>query len=124
MPYRPAAMCCIVALTACGTYPTCDVTNSAQIESHEQTGPLMRPGQNCIRCHVAGGIAGTADSAGGSVLGGLGDILFGKTGPRGGKHEGLAESMARSAVRTIGSSVGREIVRGVLGGILGSMRKR
>ncbi len=72
----------------------------------------------------AGGIAGTADSAGGSVLGGLGDILFGKTGPRGGKHEGLAESMARSAVRTIGSSVGREIVRGVLGGILGSMRKR
>ena len=61
--------------------------------------------------------------AGGGVLGGLSDILFGSTGPRGGRHEGLATSMARSAVRTIGSSVGREIIRGVLGGIMGS-RKR
>ncbi len=64
----------------------------------------------------AGGIAG-------SIAGGIGSILFGSTGPRGGKHEGLVESMARSAVRTIGSSVGREIVRGVLGGLLGR-RKR
>ena len=74
--------------------------------------------------------AGTASApgqapapAGGGVLGGLSDILFGSTGPRGGRHEGLATSMARSAVRTIGSSVGREIIRGVLGGIMGS-RKR
>ena len=73
-----------------------------------------------------GGPASSAPApapAGGGVLGGLSDILFGKTGPRGGKQEGLAESMARSAVRTIGSSVGREIIRGVLGGIMGT-RKR
>jgi DNA helicase HerA-like ATPase len=60
----------------------------------------------------------------GGMLGGLKDVLFGSTGPRGGKHEGLAESAARSAMRSIGSSVGREIVRGVLGSILGGTRKR
>jgi hypothetical protein len=62
--------------------------------------------------------------AGGGMLGGLKDVLFGTTGPRGGHHEGLAESAARSAVRSIGSSVGREIIRGVLGSILGGSRKR
>jgi hypothetical protein len=59
----------------------------------------------------------------GGLLGGLKDVLFGSTGPRGGKHEGLAEAAARSAVRSIGSSVGREIIRGVLGSLLGG-RKR
>ena len=68
--------------------------------------------------------AGPAADAGGGLLGGLKDVLFGSTGPRGGKHEGLAESAARSAVRSIGSSVGREIIRGVLGSILGGGRRR
>jgi DNA helicase HerA-like ATPase len=67
----------------------------------------------------------TADAnAGGGLLGGLKDVLFGSTGPRGGKHEGLAEAAARSAVRSIGSSVGREIIRGVLGSILGGGSRR
>jgi uncharacterized protein len=57
-------------------------------------------------------------------LGGLKDAMFGSTGPRGGKHEGLAESAARSAVRSVGSAVGREIVRGVLGSLLGGGRRR
>jgi DNA helicase HerA-like ATPase len=61
--------------------------------------------------------------SGGGAMGGLGDILFGSTGPRGGRREGLAESMAKSAVRTIGSTVGREIIRGVLGSILGGKRR-
>jgi DNA helicase HerA-like ATPase len=69
------------------------------------------------------GTAGTP-AAGGGMLDGLKDVLFGSTGPRGGKHEGLAEAAARSAVRTIGSSVGREIIRGVLGGILGGSSRR
>jgi DNA helicase HerA-like ATPase len=68
--------------------------------------------------------AGSAPDAGGGVLGGLKDVLFGSTGPRGGRREGLAEAAARSAMRSIGSSVGREIIRGVLGGILGGGRKR
>ncbi len=67
---------------------------------------------------------GAAAPADGGMLGGLKDVLFGSTGPRGGKHEGLAESAARSAVRSIGSSVGREIIRGVLGSILGGSRRR
>ncbi|MCV2364291.1 DUF853 domain-containing protein [Paucibacter sp. DJ1R-11] len=56
---------------------------------------------------------------GGGLLGGLKDVLFGSTGPRGGRREGLAETAAKSALRSIGSSVGREIVRGVLGSLLG-----
>ena len=70
------------------------------------------------------GRAAPAPADAGGMLGGLKDVLFGTTGPRGGHHEGLAESAARSAVRTIGSSVGREIVRGVLGSILGGGSKR
>ena len=68
--------------------------------------------------------AGQSADTGGGMFGGLKDVLFGSTGPRGGKHEGLAEAAARSAVRSIGSSVGREIIRGVLGSILGGGRRR
>jgi uncharacterized protein len=68
--------------------------------------------------------AGPAAADDGGMLGGLKDVLFGSTGPRGGKHEGLAQSAARSAVRSIGSTVGREIIRGVLGSLLGGSRRR
>ena len=70
------------------------------------------------------GTAGAAGEADGGLLGGLKDVLFGSTGPRGGKREGLAESAARSAVRSIGSSVGREIIRGVLGSLIGGSKRR
>jgi len=60
---------------------------------------------------------------GGGLMDGLGGLLFGSTGPRGGKHDGLVQTMAKSAVRTMGTNLGREILRGVLGGILGG-RKR
>ncbi len=74
------------------------------------------------------GAAGTvapapAGGALGGIMGGLGEVLFGSTGPRGGRHDGLAQTMARSAVRTIGTSVGREIIRGVLGGMFGGKRR-
>ena len=75
-----------------------------------------------------GGGAGAApapqEEEGGGLLGGLSSILFGTTGPRGGRHPGLAEQAARSAVRTVGSAIGREIVRGVLGSILGGGSRR
>jgi hypothetical protein len=70
------------------------------------------------------GAKGSVPDDGGGLLGGLKDVLFGSTGPRGGRREGLAESAARSAMRSVGSSVGREIVRGVLGSILGGSRRR
>jgi len=62
---------------------------------------------------------GETAAPGGGILGGLNDVLFGRTGPRGGRHEGLAETMAKSAVRTLGSAAGREIIRGVLGSLFG-----
>ncbi len=64
-----------------------------------------------------------AGDGGGGLFGSLKDVLLGRTGPRGGRHEGLAEAAARSAVRSIGSSVGREIIRGVLGSLLGGRRR-
>jgi DNA helicase HerA-like ATPase len=69
------------------------------------------------------GEAGTA-AADGGLMGGLKDILFGSTGPRGGRHEGMAEAMAKSAARTVGSTVGREIIRGILGSLLGGGKRR
>jgi DNA helicase HerA-like ATPase len=71
-----------------------------------------------------GGPAAPAPADDGGMLGGLKDVLFGTTGPRGGRHPGLAEQAARSAVRSIGSAVGREIIRGVLGSILGGGSRR
>ncbi|WP_394789601.1 helicase HerA-like domain-containing protein [Rhodoferax sp.] len=66
--------------------------------------------------------AAGGNSALGGVMGGLNDILFGTTGPRGAKHDGLAQTMMKSAVRTMGTKVGQEILRGVLGGIFGGKR--
>ena len=66
---------------------------------------------------------GAAEADGGGMMGGLNDVLFGSTGPRGGKRDGLAQTMAKSAVRTMGTTLGREILRGVLGSIFGG-RKR
>jgi uncharacterized protein len=60
----------------------------------------------------------------GDMLGGFKDILFGSTGPRGGRRPGIVEATALSAVRNVGTAVGREIVRGVLGSIFGGSRRR
>ena len=73
---------------------------------------------------VAGGKPGAAPAeVSGGMMGGLNDMLFGSTGPRGGKRDGLVQTMAKSAVRTMGTSVGKEILRGVLGGIFGSKKR-
>jgi DNA helicase HerA-like ATPase len=60
---------------------------------------------------------------GGGMMGGLSDILFGSTGPRGGRREGVLDAMAKSAGRTASSAITREIVRGVLGSLLGGKRR-
>ena len=54
--------------------------------------------------------------------GGLNDMLFGSTGPRGGQRDGLLQIAAKTMTRTIGSSIGRQIVRGILGSLLGGRR--
>ena len=65
----------------------------------------------------AGGAA-----AGGGMMGGIKDIIFGSTGPRGGHREGMIDAMAKTAGRTASSAITREIVRGVLGSLLGKRR--
>ena len=69
------------------------------------------------------GAAPAAAPAGG-LSAGLNDLLFGSTGPRGGKKDGLVQTVAKSAMRTVGTGLGREILRGVLGGLLGGGGKR
>jgi hypothetical protein len=71
----------------------------------------------------APGAGQEAPTSGGGLMGGLSDILFGSTGPRGGKREGMVDALAKSAARSVGSSIAREITRGVLGSLLGG-RKR
>ena len=52
------------------------------------------------------------------------DILFGKTGPRGGRQtQGVIDAMTKSAARSIGSGIGRQVLRGVLGAILGGKQR-
>ncbi|NIE71929.1 helicase HerA-like C-terminal domain-containing protein [Pantoea sp. Acro-807] len=53
------------------------------------------------------------------ILGGLKEILFGTTGPRGGKRDGVVQSVARGAARQVTS----QIVRGMLGSLLGGRRR-
>ncbi|ARP82498.1 ATP-binding protein [Bordetella genomosp. 8] len=67
------------------------------------------------------GAPGVPDAAGkgGGVMDGLNDVLFGSTGPRGGRRDGVVQTMAKTAMR----SVARELVRGVLGSLLGSRRR-
>jgi hypothetical protein len=86
-----------------------------------------------LKARVGGGATpGTAAPGGqpappqgssGGMMGGISDILFGSTGPRGGRREGMVDALAKSAARTVGSSIAREITRGVLGSILGGKRR-
>lgn len=68
-----------------------------------------------------GGAAKPAAEAGsgGGLMGGLNEILFGSTGPRGGKRDGVVQVAAKSMARDLG----RQILRGVLGSIMGGRKK-
>jgi hypothetical protein len=57
--------------------------------------------------------------SGGGLMGGLNEILFGSTGPRGGKRDGVVQVAAKSMARDLG----RQILRGVLGSIMGGRKK-
>lgn len=61
----------------------------------------------------------SAPAEGGGLFDGLKEILFGKTGPRGGQHDGLVQTAAKTATRQLSN----QIVRGILGSILGGRRK-
>ncbi|GAA6141111.1 helicase HerA-like domain-containing protein [Hydrogenophaga sp. 5NK40-0174] len=74
------------------------------------------------------GVAKSDDKSSEDGEGGMGgmlnDMLFGSTGPRGGKRDGLVQTMAKSAARSVASGLGRQLVRGILGGLLGGSTRR
>ena len=84
----------------------------------------LKPGE-APAAATAAGAAGASQpgSMTDSVMDGLKEMLFGRTGPRGAQHDGLVQTMAKSTVRTVGNSLGKEILRGVLGGILGGKKR-
>ena len=79
-------------------------------------------GQNGGGAAAPGAPAGGQAPAGeeGGFMQGLNEVLFGSTGPRGGKRDGVVQTMAKSTVRT----VARELARGILGSLLGSKGRR
>jgi len=90
----------------------------------QATATATATGQANTNNPLTGQTATAAEPAGGGLMGGLSDMLFGSSGPRGGQRDGVAQLVVKSAVRTVGSAIGREIVRGVLGNLLGSGRRR
>ena len=66
------------------------------------------------------GDAPAGQSAGGGLMGALGSVIFGSTGPRGGKRDGLFDIAMKSAVRNVTG----QVMRGLMGSILGSGRRR
>jgi hypothetical protein len=92
------------------------------LKQRAESAPAASPGRAAPA--AKGGTAAPAAEQGGGMLGGIGDILFGSTGPRGGRREGVVDALAKSAARSVGSSIAREITRGVLGSLLGGGRRR
>jgi DNA helicase HerA-like ATPase len=94
-----------------------------QVQDRESAYEILKGN---ITAHAEGAATpatpGTVSSGG--MMGAVSDLLFGTTGPRGGKNDGIAQMVVKSAVRTAGSAIGREIVRGVLGSLLGGSKRR
>jgi hypothetical protein len=98
-----------------------------QTADRESAYELLKGRAGTAPATTAGGQGGAgvpAAEGGSDLMDGLKGVLFGTTGPRGGRHAGLAETLATSAMRTMGSTVGREIIRGVLGSLLGGSSRR
>ncbi len=52
------------------------------------------------------------------ILASMKEVLFGSTGPRGGRKPGIVENMAKSAAR----QAGNRLIRGILGSLLGGKK--
>jgi DNA helicase HerA-like ATPase len=92
-------------------------TLKARAEAREPEAPATGTGR--VPPVTAERTAPPATSGGGV----LSDLIFGSTGPRGGRREGMIESAAKSAARSVGSGIARSIVRGMLGSMLGGRRR-
>jgi len=65
--------------------------------------------------HEAGAPPGAARAGDNGLLSAVNDFLFGSTGPRGGRRDGVVQSVAKSMVRRAAN----QLVRGVLGSLTG-----
>ena len=83
------------------------------------TASAPAPAQGSTPFQAPGQPAPAAPSAMSGALSSLGGLIFGSTGPRGGKHDGLVDLMAKSAARSAGSAISRNLLRGVLGSLTG-----
>ncbi|MBX3656478.1 MAG: DUF853 family protein, partial [Ramlibacter sp.] len=63
-------------------------------------------------------VAQKAEASGG-FMGGLSNVLFGSTGPRGGQRDGLVQQVLKSEARNLA----RQVLRGALGSILGGKKR-
>lgn len=73
----------------------------------------------------AGGKAqpGNATQDDDGLMGQLNDFLFGSTGPRGGKRDGLVQSVAKSTARSVANRIIGQVTRGILGSLTGGRRR-
>jgi len=62
--------------------------------------------------------AGGPQAGDDGLMGAVGDFLFGSTGPRGGRRDGVVQSAVKSAAR----QVANQLVRGLLGSLVGRRR--
>ncbi|MGN1057061.1 MAG: helicase HerA-like domain-containing protein, partial [Comamonas sp.] len=69
------------------------------------------------------GSNGATAQADAGLMGGLNEFLFGSTGPRGGKKDGLVQSLVKSTARNMTNQLGRQLLRGVLGSLTGSKKR-
>ena len=69
-----------------------------------------------------GGTATQSSGQGSDLMNTVTEVLFGSTGPRGGKHDGIVQTVVKSSARTIGTNLGKQILRGVLGSMFGGKR--
>lgn len=67
-----------------------------------------------------GGAPGPAEngSSGNALIDGLKTVLFGSTGPRGGRKPGMIEQVAKS----VSNQVARDLARGILGSLMGKKK--
>ncbi|HNG61709.1 MAG TPA: DUF853 family protein, partial [Cellvibrionaceae bacterium] len=98
-----------------GIYERTEDSVSAYEQLTQNSAPAAEPskGPNADSASAEGGLGGVMQ-----------DVIFGSTGPRGGKREGLVETAAKTLVRQLASEVGRQLVRGILGSLSGSPRRR
>ncbi len=89
--------------------------------SHQGAQP-PRDGAGAAGSTAAAPQSAPADSTGLGAR--VGEVLFGRTGPRGGQHDGLVQAVVKTAVREIGANLGRQLVRGLLGGLVGGSTRR